>query len=127
MRDKHKLTEVLLSHWTAENPETLERALSLWWHNIRKSGGLRLTDIGYFALNEVLRIESYAMDIDQIDRQTMLSLDRKLQMPYYIKTKKKIPIQIVFFGSKEAMLAKLYGNLTKFLDNYWQNHYNTQC
>jgi hypothetical protein len=48
----------------------------------------------------------------------MLKLDRKLQMPYYIEVKKKIPINIIFFGSREAMLARLYGNLNKFLDNY---------
>jgi hypothetical protein len=32
--------------------------------------------------------------------------------------KKKLPVKIVMFGSKEAMLARLYGNLDKFLENY---------
>ena len=48
----------------------------------------------------------------------VLSLDRKLQMPYYIVGKKKIPVDLVMFGSKEAMLVNLYGDLDKFLRNY---------
>jgi hypothetical protein len=48
----------------------------------------------------------------------LLNLDRKLQLPYYIVVKKKLPVKIVMFGSKEAMLARLYGNLDKFLENY---------
>jgi hypothetical protein len=48
----------------------------------------------------------------------ILSLDRKLQMPYYIVATKGIPKSVVFFDSKEAVLANLYGDLEKFLDNY---------
>jgi hypothetical protein len=68
----------------------------------------------------MLEIESYNMDIDieRFDRQMLLDLDRKLQMPYYIVVKKKLPITIVMFGSREAMLARLYGSLDKFLENY---------
>jgi hypothetical protein len=39
-------------------------------------------------------------------------------MPYYIVVKKKLPTTIVMFGSKEAVLARLYGSLDKFLENY---------
>ena len=65
-------------------------------------------------------LESYDMAInwETFDRATILKLDRRLQMPYYIEVKKKIPQNIVFFGAKEAMLARLYGDLNKFLDNY---------
>lgn len=96
-------------------------AMKVWWYNIRATGGLRLTDLGYFTFKKVMELESYGMDIDweTFDRSTILKLDRRLQMPYYIEVKKnKIPKQVVFFGSREAMLARLYGNLNKFLDNY---------
>jgi hypothetical protein len=65
-------------------------------------------------------LETYSMEIDwgTFDLITVLKLDRRLQMPYYIEVKKKIPINVVFFGSREAMMAKLYGDLNKFLDNY---------
>jgi hypothetical protein len=120
VRDKLKLVETLIAALPDGHEETAERAMKLWWYNIRKEGGLRLTDIGYFVLKNMLEIESYNMDIDieKFDRQMLLDLDRKLQMPYYIVVKKKLPITIVMFGSREAMLARLYGSLDKFLDNY---------
>ncbi len=57
------------------------------------------------------------MDLDpkKINKKTILELDRKLQWPYYIDTKKR---QIIFFSSREAMLATLYGDLGSFLKQY---------
>jgi len=55
---------------------------------------------------------------ETFDRTTILKLDRRLQMPYYIEVNKKIPKNIIFFGAKEAMMAQLYGDLNKFLSNY---------
>jgi len=120
VRDKLKLVETLISELPDGHEETVERGMKLWWYNIRKEGGLRLTDIGYFVLKNMLEIESYDMtiNIEEFDRQMLLDLDRKLQMPYYIVVKKKLPITIVMFGSREAVLARLYGSLDKFLDNY---------
>ena len=48
----------------------------------------------------------------------ILDLDRKIQTPYYIHAVKGIPKKVVFFGSKEAVMIKLYGDLKKYLDNY---------
>lgn len=120
MRDKLKLVETLIAELPDGHEETVERGMKLWWYNIRKEGGLRLTDIGYFVLKNMLDIESYDMcvNLETFDRQMLLKLDRQLQMPYYIVVKKKLPVKIVMFGSREAMLARLYGNLNKFLDNY---------
>jgi hypothetical protein len=39
-------------------------------------------------------------------------------MPYYIHAVKGVPKKIIFFGSQEAVLVQLYGNLNKFLENY---------
>jgi hypothetical protein len=120
VRDKLKLVETLISALPDGHEETPDRAMKLWWYNIRSNGGLRLTDIGYFVLKNMLDIESYdmAIDLERFDRQMLLMLDRKLQMPYYIVVKKKLPVKIVMFGSQEAVLARLYGNLDKFLENY---------
>ena len=95
-------------------------AMKTWWYNIRVNGGLRLTELGYFTFKKVMDLETYAMEInwETFDRMTVLKLDRRLQMPYYIEVKKKIPVNVIFFGSREAMLARLYGDLNKFLDNY---------
>ena len=120
MRDKLNLVETLIAALPEGHEETVDRAMKLWWYNIRGNGGLRLTDIGYFVLKNMLDIESYDMDvnIETFDRNMLLQLDRKLQMPYYIVVKKKLPIKIVMFGSREAVLARLYGNLSTFLENY---------
>jgi hypothetical protein len=120
VRDKVRLTETIISHLPDGHGMDVDVAMKTWWYNIRVKGGLRLTELGYFTFKKVMDLETYAMEInwETFDRMTVLKLDRKLQMPYYIEVKKKIPINVVFFGSREAMLARLYGDLNKFLDNY---------
>jgi hypothetical protein len=120
VRDKLKLTETIISNLPLGHDMDIDTAMKTWWYNIRATGGLRLTELGYFTFKKVMDLESYAMEInwETFDRMTVLKLDRRLQMPYYIEVKKKIPMNVVFFGSREAMLARLYGDLNKFLDNY---------
>jgi len=82
---------------------------------------MRLTALGHQTFTEDLDLEHYAYPIDDpllFNQRTILKLDRKMQMPYYINIVKKIPKRIVFFGSKEAVMVNLYGNLQQFLDNY---------
>ena len=121
MRDKKKLTEELLALLPEENRANLSFTLHSWWFNIRRNGGMRLTGIGYKTFVEDLELEHYSYTIDNpllFNQQTILKLDRKMQMPYYIHAVKGIPKKIVFFGSKEAVMVNLYGNLQQFLDNY---------
>lgn len=120
VRDKLKLTQAVLDQLPAGHEMDVNTAMKIWWYNIRNRGGLRLTELGYFTFKRVVDLESYSIPInwETFDRNTILKLDRRLQMPYYIEVKKKIPVSVVFFGSKEAMLAQLYGDLNKFLDNY---------
>lgn len=121
MRDKLKLTEELVKQLPSEHATTVEIAKTAWWFNIRPSGGFRLTALGYKVLTEYLDLKFYPYKIPDemlFTQQTILDLDKRLQNPYYIVTKKSFPIDIIFFSSKEAMLVNLYGNLEKFLDNY---------
>ena len=121
MRDKRKLTEELIALLTEEDRVGLKFAMSAWWFNLRRNGGMRLTSVGYSALSKELELEHYAYNIDDphtFDKHLILKLDRKMQMPYYIHAVKGIPKRIVFFGSKEAVMVNLYGNLLQFLDNY---------
>lgn len=114
--NKREITQRLLELMPTGHHNDLDQALKSWYMNFRDAGGLRLTSIGYTVL-VTLGIESWTMDIDakKINKKTLLSLDRKLQWPYYIDTKKK---QIIFFSSREAMLATLYGDLGSFLKQY---------
>ena len=121
MRDKRKLTEELVNQLDPELGLTVKRAMPAWWFNLRRNGGMRLTAVGYQAFTEDLDLEHYSYSIDNpllFNQQTILKLDRKMQMPYYIHAVKGIPKKIIFFGSMEAMVTNLYGDLKKFLDNY---------
>ena len=121
MRDKLQLTQTLVNLLTDNGRISVESALPIWWYNLRKSGGLRLTATGYQIFVEELELENYEYPIDNpqlFNQHTVLDLDRKMQMPYYIHVVKGVPKKIVFFGSREAVTINLYGNLQQFLDNY---------
>jgi hypothetical protein len=121
VRDKRKLTEELITLLPDEQRISVTSAMPSWWFNLRRNGGMRLTALGYQVFVDDLQLEHYSYAIDNpllFNQQTILKLDRKMQMPYYIEAKKGIPKQIVFFGSQEAVMVNLYGNLQQFLDNY---------
>jgi hypothetical protein len=121
VRDKTRLTQDLIDLLPNEQRISAASALPAWWFNLRRTGGMRLTGLGYHTFVEDLKLEHYSYVIDDplhFTQQTILSLDRKMQMPYYIHAVKGIPKQIVFFGSREAVMVNLYGNLQQFLDNY---------
>ena len=121
MRDKQRLTEELVKQLDLDLGVTVKRAMHTWWFNIRKNGGMRLTAPGYQTFTKDLDIARYEFVIAdplQFNQHVILALDKKMQMPYYISATKGIPKKIVFFGSKEAVMVNLYGNLEQFLDNY---------
>jgi hypothetical protein len=114
---KHKLTLRLIELLPEDHRITLEEAMVLWYTNIRNNGGFRLTQNGYQAL-KILALESWSVPLNDIkitmDKNLLLSLDRKLTYPYFIDYKKK---EIVFYSSKEAVMATMYGNIKNWLDN----------
>jgi hypothetical protein len=121
VRDKKKLTEILVDQLDPNCGITVKKAMHTWWFNLRSSGGMRLTSAGYHAFTEELDLEHYTYNVNDptdINQQMILAMDRKLQMPYYIHAVKSIPKKVIFFGSKEAMVTNLYGDLKNFLDNY---------
>ena len=121
MRNKQKLTEELVKQLDSDSGITVKRAMHSWWFNIRKTGGMRLTGPGYKIFCEELDLARYEFAIEDphsFNQHTILDLDKKMQMPYYIHAVKGIPKKIVFFGSQEAVMVNLYGDLKKFLENY---------
>lgn len=99
-----------------KHPE--EQAMLTWWANIRDSGGLRLTPYGYKVMHDQLEIESWSVDIAEfkntLTKKILLELDHKLEYPYYIDFKQK---RLIFFSSREAMMATLYGDISAWLKN----------
>jgi len=119
VRDKKQLTQQLIKQLPTDAQISHSQACSTWWHNLRQQGGMRLTTVGYQSF-KLLDLEKYEFCVDPlcVTSKLIISMDRKLQMPYYIEIKKKIPVKVVFFGSQEAVMANLYGDLKKFIDNY---------
>ena len=121
MRNKKKLTEELVKQLDPELGLTVKRSLHTWWFNIRNNGGMRLTTAGYRVFCDELDLTYYEFSINNphdFNQHMILEMDSKLQMPYYIHATKGIPKKIVFFGSQEAIMVNLYGDLKKYLDNY---------
>lgn len=121
MRDKLKLTQQLVDQLPDPYKVSVAQARQGWWFNIGNRGGFRLTALGFKVFTDQLELKCYPYKITDemtFTMQTVLRLDQQLQSPYYIVTKKGFPMDVIFFGSKEAMLVNLYGNLDKFLDNY---------
>ena len=121
VRDKKKITDELVKQLDPDSGITVKQAMSTWWFNRRKNGGMRLTGPAYTVFTEQLELARYEFaitDPHQFNQHLILDLDRKMQMPYYISASKGIPKKIVFFGSQEAVMINLYGNLQQFHDNY---------
>jgi len=121
---KLSITLGLLEKLPEQDREPWDQALITWWANIRPEGGLRLTRHGYDILHDRLGLESWSLDLAnestfyraKIDKRTMLDLDRKLEWPYYLDfNPRKKTRRIVFFGSREAMMATMYGDLARWL------------
>ena len=113
---KSKLTKRLIELLPEDHRITLEEAMLHWYTNIRNNGGFRLTVFGYQAM-KILGLESWSVELTDIkitmDKTMLLDLDRKLTYPYFIDYKKKV---IIFYSSKEAMMATMYGSIKNWLD-----------
>jgi hypothetical protein len=118
---KLAMVQRLMPQVPIEYQQSIQSAMKTWWANIRQDGGMRLTDLGYEIMHDVLRLESWEVDLQDYARvvftkRLILDLDRKLQWPYYIEVNiKKKKRRIVFFGSREAMMATMYGDLERWL------------
>jgi len=115
MLNKIILTQQLIKQLHSDIALTLDEAMQEWWKNPDKDAGLRLTTEGFFVFS-LLKIEHYEFDVPPSMPSIpgrLLTLDRKLTCPYYISLGKKP--KLLLFGSKEATMYSLYGDIDKFL------------
>lgn len=124
MSSKETLTKIILAE-KPDIPLNYEQALKTWWMNIRKDGGLRLTDQGDVALRKV-DFEYFDFDFTLTNsnvalswNQFVLELNKKMPCPYYINVTpregKKMPF-IRVFDSRVAMLINLYGSVDRYIE-----------
>ena len=113
MPNKQQLTQQLLNQLPVDDRLSLEIALKSWWQDSRDDGGLRLSISGYDAF-KFLSIEQYKFDFTKVLSPSLLmTLNRKLDCPYYLKAG-KTP-KLIIFGSQQAIMYAMYGDLEKFL------------
>jgi hypothetical protein len=124
MQDRRlEIIQRLMPRVPERRQQTPEHAMLTWWANIRRDGGMRLTDLGYEIMHDVLGLESWELDLRDQDKtiftkRLIVDLDRKLEWPYYIEVNvKRKRRRIVFFGSREAMMATIYGDLGRWLSS----------
>jgi len=113
MPSKQQLTQQLLNQLPADDLPSLEHALKTWWQDPRDDGGLRLSLWGYDVFKFLL-IEQYEFEfLKVLSPSLLMTLNRKLDCPYYIRAG-KTP-RLIMFGSQQAMMYAMYGDLEKFL------------
>lgn len=118
-----ELTRRLVTQLPESHATTVDQAMKTWWVNIRASGGMRLTHAGYEIMKDVLQLEHWDWDLADEPRQIfnkkmILDLDRRLEWPFFIEVNiKKKRRHIVFFSSREAMMARLFNDLRAWLDS----------
>ena len=89
---------------------TIDDAYIILWHNIRKDGGLRLSDKGFNHLKNVLQLESYEISIKNVllSNRFFIDLDRLIKCPYYISLK-RINHKVILFDKKIHFALTMYG------------------
>ena len=111
------VSQLLRSH-ASDHSASVERAMNTWWYNVRDVGGLRLTATGYHAMVSEFGVENWQLSINDpkkaLTKRLLLEMDQKMEWPYYIDYKNKC---VMFFGSQEAVMASLYGDLLAWLKN----------
>ena len=115
MINKREITQELIRAWPGESAPGLDESLVAWYVNIRDTGGLRLTAEGFRVLSQTLEIQHWHLLFEPktITKRVLLDMDRKIAFPFYLNTRAR---KIVFFSSREAMMATMYGDLAAWLN-----------
>ena len=112
MTPRDQLTLNVLKLLPESEQITFDEASRAWWKNFRTDGGYRLTPEGFLVFNTILEVENWRVS-SPANLRLLVELDKKLNSPYYVDTKKK---ELVLFGSREAMMATLHGDVKRWLE-----------
>ena len=116
MLNKLVLTQELITRYP--DAPALDEAMVTWWQNIRDDGGLRLTSQGFYVFENLLELESYSFELPEklLVPKNLIALDHRMTCPYYIVNNRKHN-NMVMFGSREAMMAVLHGDMQRFINS----------
>jgi hypothetical protein len=116
--DKEKIIEAILPHVPPTEIATQDYAMKTWWKNIRRSGGLGLTQFG----DHIFRssgIEHWDFDWGEASMLgnigASIALDRRMPCPYYFYSDKKRRV-VRLYDSRVATLVALHGDFTAYIN-----------
>jgi len=116
-KNKREIVQHVLSLLPESQRLTEAVAFKTWYQNIRESGGLRLSFVGYRTF-QATGIQNWPVELKDVKQYVtppmLLELDRKMKYPYFIDYKNK---RMIMFSSRDAMMATLYGDLAAWLKN----------
>ena len=113
MPSKQYLTQQLLTQLPPDDRPAYQFALKTWWQDSRDDGGLRLSPYGLDVFR-LLEIESHEFEFSRaLSPGLLMTLNRKLDCPYYLKGGKTT--RLMLFGSEQAVMYAMYGDMEKFL------------
>ena len=114
MLSKLTLTQELITRYP--DAPLLDEAMVTWWQNIREDGGLRLTYEGFYVCENLMELSSYSFELPEklLTPKNLIALDRRMTCPYYMVNNRKLN-KLVMFGSREAMMAVLHGDMQRFI------------
>lgn len=112
--NKKVYTKIFLTHLSKDASDTsVSEYMPLWWQNTRdkEEGGLRLTEVGFDAINEIITTYEIPFPTDmKLTTQVIIFLDKFIDCPYFI-TKQSI---FVTNERKAVELTLFSGDMRKY-------------
>jgi hypothetical protein len=121
--DKFKITELVINELNSDfPPEDLERAVSRWWRNPRRDGGLRLTDLGAMKFDAAtIEYSEFPYIGNLYTSRYLLKLDRLLVSPYYLIYKGQ-NLTVRIYDDRIVTMIILYGSLEGYINSLEENN-----
>lgn len=113
---KYSFTQQIITLLTEKKIDP-EQGLKSWWMTPSSKSGMRLTADGFEIFCRYQEFHTFETDDCLNKPRNLILLDRKMDCPYFIKRKSSHKFVLFIFGSQQAMMATLYGDIQKFLDS----------
>lgn len=110
MWDRDVVHARLTQHFGSKPPQ------SVWYDTRKKSTGLRLSESGFSVLTQNLDLQywCHAIDAKTLHPKNLLSLDRHLACPYYLRRRQR-QFELILLGDRESVIASIYGDVERFI------------
>ena len=118
MPNRHEIVATILDHINLDL--TVAQAEKIWFYDVRRTGGLRLTKLGFEILKQH-HFQSWSVPIDfkTINKNNILAMNRRIIWPYYISSK---PQALILFSDRDAVSAYLHGDVIKWVESLESKH-----